>query len=64
MARFADLSELTLQELMAFEGFETKSVNGRPMGAADFIASVEQPLGRAVTPGKRGGKPKGTKGEN
>ncbi|MBG0811160.1 hypothetical protein IY145_17485 [Methylosinus sp. H3A] len=64
VARFADLSELTLQEQMALEGFETKSVNGRPMGAADFISSVERPLGRAVTPGKRGRKSKGAKGEN
>lgn len=63
VARFADLLEPTLEELMALEGFETKSVNGRPMGGADFIASVEQRLGRAVTPAKRGRKPKGTKGE-
>lgn len=63
VTRFADLLEPTFQELIAFEG-ETTSVSGRPMGAADFTASVEQRLGRAVTPAKRGRKPKGAKGDN
>lgn len=58
VGRFADLLELTLEEQMLLEGFETKSANGRPMGTPDFIASVERALGRAVTPGKRGRKPK------
>jgi hypothetical protein len=64
VARFAELLELTLEEQMQIEGFETKSANGRPMGTAEFIASVERMLGRAVTPGKRGRQPMGTKGDN
>jgi putative transposase len=64
VARFANLLELTLREQMALEGFETKNVTGRPMRAADFMASVEQLLGRAITPRKRGRKPKGEKGES
>lgn len=58
VGRFADLLELTLEEQMPLEGFETKSGNGRPMGMPDCIASVERALGRPVTPGKRGRKPK------
>ena len=58
VARFKDLLELTFEEQMLLEGFETKSANGRPIGTADFIASVERALGRAVTPGRRGPKPK------
>ncbi len=58
LRRFADLLQMTLEEQMLLEGFETKSANGRPMGTPDFIASVERALGRAVTPGKRGRKPK------
>src|SRR5271165_6453812 len=56
--RFADLLELSLDEQAALDGFETLSPNGRPLGGADFIATVETTLGRGVRPGKRGRKPR------
>ena len=55
--RFADLLELSLDEQTALDGFETRSANGRPLGAADFIAMVEKRLGRKARPGRRGRKP-------
>ncbi len=55
--RFADLPDLSLDEQAALDGFETRSPNGRPLGAADFIAMVEKRLGRKVRPGRRGRKP-------
>lgn len=58
VGRFADLLELTLEEQMLLEGFETKSANGRPLGAPAFIDSVERAPGRKVTSGKRGPKAK------
>ncbi len=62
VGRFAGLLELTLEEQMLLDGFETKSANGRPMGTPDFIAAVERTLGRRVTPAKRGPKPKAMAG--
>ena len=59
MPRFADLLELSLDEQAALDGFENRSPNGRPLGAAEFIAMVETKLGRKVRPGKRGRKPHG-----
>ena len=56
--RFADLLELSLDEEAALDGFENRSPNGRPLGAAGFIAMVEMKLGRKVRPGKRGRKPR------
>ncbi len=55
--RFADLLELSLDEQAALDGFETRRPNGRPLGAAEFIAMVEMKLGRKVRPGKRGAWP-------
>ena len=55
--RFADLLEMSPGEQAALDGFESLSPNGRPLGAADFIAMVEMKLGRKVRPGKRGRKP-------
>jgi putative transposase len=37
---------------------EIKSMTGRPQGDAAFLAMVEARLGRRVTPGKRGPKPR------
>ncbi len=59
LSRFADLLELSLDEQAALDGFETRSPNGRPLGAADFIAGIEAKLGRTVRPGRRGRKPQG-----
>jgi putative transposase len=56
--RFCDLLDLSLAEQMALEGFETKSANGRPLGAPAFIESVEAMLGRSVRQGQRGRKPR------
>ena len=55
--RFADLLELSLDEQAALDGFESRSPNGRPLGAPNFIAMVERKLGRKVRPGRRGRKP-------
>ncbi len=55
--RFADLLELSPGEQSALDGFENRSPNGRPLGGPDFIAIVEEKLGRTVRPGKRGRKP-------
>jgi putative transposase len=56
--RFRDLLELSLAEQMALEGFETKSMNGRPMGGPDFLAGLEARLGYSLSPRKRGRKPR------
>jgi hypothetical protein len=57
--RFADLLELSLAEQAALDGFDRRSPNGRPLGAPDFIAMVEELLGRRVQPRRRGRKPRG-----
>ena len=59
--RFADLLELSLDEQAALDGFEGLSLNGRPLGAEDFIARVETKLGHSVRPGKPGRKPHGAR---
>ena len=51
---FAGLLEMSLGEQMALDGFETKSLNGRPLGDAAFMARAEAELGRSLQPGKRG----------
>ena len=56
--RFADLLDLSPAEQAALDRFETRGPNGRPPGGPDFIAAVEQKLGRTVRPGKRGRKPR------
>ena len=56
---FAGLLDMSLGEQMALDGFETKSLNGRPMGNAAFIARAEVALGRSLMPGKRGPKRRG-----
>ncbi len=57
--RFADPLELSLDEQAALDGFENRSPNGRPLGDAEFIATVETKLGHTVRPGKQGRKPHG-----
>ena len=59
VARFADLLDMSLAEKDALQGFETKSVNGRPVGTPEFIAMVEGKLGRSLQRGKPGRKVKG-----
>jgi putative transposase len=61
--RFADLLEPSLEEQRALERFDNQSANGRPMGDSAFLAAVERKLGRAVTPQKRGPKPKPNKAD-
>ena len=56
MPRFADLLELSLDEQAALDGFENRSPNGRPLGAAEFIAMVETKLGREGPAGQAGEK--------
>jgi putative transposase len=53
-----DLFTMSPDEASALFALETKSVAGRPLGDAGFIADVERKLGYAVTPAKRGPKPK------
>ena len=60
---FAGLLEMSLNEQMALDGFETRSVNGRPMGDAAFMARAEATLGRSLMPGKRGPKGRGMRGD-
>ena len=56
---FADLLESSLDEQAALDGFEGLSLNGRPLGAENFIARVETKLGHSVWPVKPGRKPHG-----
>jgi len=53
---------MSLEEQLEMQGFETKSLNGRPLGTADFIAMVEQKLGRSLRRGKPGPKARGQGG--
>ncbi|MFM9974771.1 MAG: transposase [Beijerinckiaceae bacterium] len=53
-----ELFTMSLDETSALFALETKSMTGRPLGDATFMADVERKLGYAVTPQKRGPKPK------
>jgi putative transposase len=53
-----ELFEMSLTEASELFAIETKSMTGRPLGGAGFVAEVERRLGRTVTPGKRGPKPR------
>jgi len=55
--RFADLLDPAPNDLRDMDGFETKSMNGRPLGDERFIAAVEERLGRSVRPRRPGRKP-------
>ena len=52
--RFGGLLDLPLAEQMALEGFETKSAICHPLGLPAFVATVEERLGRSLTPGQPG----------
>jgi putative transposase len=59
--RFLDLLELSIEERVALDDFETRSANGRPLGDDEFLAGIERRLGRDLArkrPGrkKRDGK--------
>ena len=55
--RFADFLDLSFSEATELHDLETKSLTGRPLGNAAFLAKVEGKLGYSVTPRKRGRKP-------
>jgi putative transposase len=56
--KFADLLDLSHDELAALDAFETLAVNDRPLGSAAFIAEAERKLGRSLTRGRPGPKPR------
>jgi hypothetical protein len=43
----------------SFATLRRSELIGRPLGAPGFMAAIGRQLGRVVTPGKRGPKPKG-----
>jgi putative transposase len=53
-----ELFTMSRSEVAALGDLETKSMSGRPLGDTAFVAMVEARLGRSVTPGKRGPKPR------
>jgi putative transposase len=55
---FSDFLDLSADEKRELDGFETKSMNGRPVGSAAFITRLEKKLGRTLKPQKRGPKAK------
>jgi len=58
VAKPRELFEMSLDEAAALFDLETKSMTGRPLGSAAFVADVEQRLGYSVAPQKRGPKGK------
>jgi hypothetical protein len=52
------LCEMSLDEAAALFDLETKSMTGRPLDSAAFVADVEKRLGYSVAPQKRGPKGK------
>jgi putative transposase len=56
VSRPEDLFEMALDEAAALFDIETKSLTGRPLGEAGFIAQIERQLGYSVLPKKRGRK--------
>ncbi len=55
--RFADLLD-TDPDDPCFAALRRSELIGRPLGSADFMATIGHQLGRIVTPGTRGRKPK------
>jgi putative transposase len=55
--RFADLLDGDPDD-PGFAALRRAELIGRPLGSAQFTATIERRLGRVVTPGKRGRKPK------
>jgi putative transposase len=58
LPRPEELFEMSPGEASELFGMETKSMMGRPLGSAAFIADVEKRLGRSIAPKKRRPKPK------
>jgi putative transposase len=56
--RFRAFIDLSMAEQRSLEGFDGKGMNGRPMGDASFIDTVEATTGRNVRPGRPGRKKK------
>ena len=56
--RFADLLDGE-PDSPSFATLRRSALIGRPLGAPGFMAAIGRQLGRVVTPGKRGPKPKG-----
>jgi putative transposase len=50
VAKPRELFEMSLDEAAALFDLETKSMTGRPLGSAAFVADVEQRLGYSVAP--------------
>ncbi len=62
--RFADLIEGEPDDA-SFTPLRRAELIGRPIGAPDFLETIARRLGRAVTPAKRGRKPRNSvEGEN
>jgi len=55
--RFADLLDTDADD-PAFTALRRSELVGRPLGDNEFQGAISRRLGRAVTPGKRGRKPK------
>jgi len=55
--RFADLLDTDADD-PAFAALRRSELIGRPLGDNEFQGAISRRLGRAVTPGKRGRKPK------
>ena len=55
--RFADLLDGEADEA-AFTALRRSELIGRPLGSPAFLDAISRRLGRSVTPGKRGPKPK------
>jgi putative transposase len=55
---FSDFLDLSSDEKLELDAFETRSMNGRPLGSPAFIARLEKKLGRTLKPQKRGPKTK------
>jgi putative transposase len=53
-----DLFEMSLDEASALFAVETKSMTGRPLGDAAFLAEAERLTGRRAAPLRRGRRPK------
>ena len=55
---FADLLDMSLDELAALDAFETLAANDRPLGNAAFLDEAERKLGRSLRRGTPGPKPR------
>jgi putative transposase len=60
VANFADLLDSDPDD-PAFSALRRNELIGRPLGSPDFLDTVSRQLNRAVTPAKRGRKPKASR---